>query len=337
MNWEEHKMEWNELEEELKELEPKEVKGESIEKQVNKRIQKIVVQTVGMIAILGVVIFGMISPSVALLYPNPTKLDTVVYEDLDTTMVSLALQQLLDLVSPYQRISMKPEVKNKGFGNYEIEVGVHSTVGDILPQQGKISINRGEFELRNLTLYYGVPFTSIIDDFSIDHNKTVLEELPDNTKMTLSISLEEGLHVEQLLALGFYSNSNIVWAGSTFGQSTGNIYGFDPGMGHYPKSELDEKYPNLFAPRLLTQEGLDQYFTSKLQFIIDTRKDLGLFEEVLPTSTLQKMMLFIEEEGVTLNQLMIDCSKEEALTWIEKLEGINGLQVSNVRYNFINY
>lgn len=330
-------MEWNELEKELKELEPKELKGGSIEKRVNKRIKKIVFQTVGIVAIVGLVVVGMISPIISVFYPNPTKLDKIVDEGSDLTVASLALQQLFDFVSPYQRVSMKPEVKNKGFGHYEITLELQDKVGYMDTQQGKIVMNKRVIELQNLTVHYGVPFTSIIDDFTIDHNKSIIESLPDNTKMTLQISVDEGLGVEELLELGFYQTSSILWAGSRFGQSAHSAYGFDPNGLQNTTSELDQKYPNLFHNNLYTQEKLDQYVTSKIQFILDTRKQLGLFEEVLPSSTLKAMLQHIEEEGVRLTEFMIDCSKEEALEWIVKLEGINGLQVHNVRYNFINY
>lgn len=168
----------------------------ALEKAIDRRIRKICLKTIAIVAVLAVVIFLGINPLMNVLCPSP--------EHMRGSGVSLTtyLRAYYETVQPYTEIVERPiSIEKQGFGRYLVHFQSIDPTGHVIVGKGNAT---AEFAYGNYRITDGPEELTVMrmNRFGRSDNwetvQSQLQELPQSSKIYLSVTGAEPVEVQTL-------------------------------------------------------------------------------------------------------------------------------------------
>nr|WP_300003590.1 anti sigma factor C-terminal domain-containing protein [Tissierella sp.] len=334
----------------------------NIQKNVNKRLRKVVLTSVSIVVALYFIVFLVLSPLVDMFFYNPTKISV----GKDVQDFYYDIDAITRLNMPGTIIHGASADKNQ-FGSYNLSINRK----DLFQQKSeelnlKITRNmRYSFKFTE-PANYNFPFilNGLSNDFAQKNNDLALsniKELNPVSHTSSYIIFKEDLTMEELVTLREkYLNNNIqfIWAGIRTEDKTKEdksdltnapVTGFSLAAesGGSPNGDFPDlkKYPAFDYMRWLTKqdyhenlpaEGYALHYKNLLQYLIDRKEASNTIEGTLKHDYYSDSLDYVEENGVKAFGLLIYADARDLLEFIQN-EDIHSIQLNDVlplRKNF---
>lgn len=322
--------------------------------QINKRINKKIYRKISkvLISILVVLLIGLYGMNLIMkqINYNPYAEDVSMFEEMNAddpncdpvgVMQSFLIDTYIRVTQPGVYYDSHFEIKDKGFGNYELYGRLDRMFeGVVIGGGGKYQLSQSTYELNN-TEYLG-RFLSTEPEHRFELDKQIylerrpemlaeIEKMPESSQFEVYVSYDEAIALTDW-HVGNVSDYKYVFAlTKTFGQK-------NCGFNLYPATirMVNEYYPSYDITHPfheLTSEELYEHYESLLQVLLDHPDFVDAFSKTDKAySYLEELMAQVKNKSVNIYGYLAYVSKEEM---IEILNDENSEYVSifDVKYS----
>lgn len=300
----------------------------ALQKAIDRRIRKICLKTIAIVAAVAVVVFLGVNPLMNLICPSP--------EELRGSGVSLTkyLRTYYETVQPYTEILEDPiSIESRGFGRYTVHFQCLDHTGDIIVGRSNAA---AEFAYGNywITDGPGELTTLSLNRFSVeDRQETVmaqLRELPRSSKIYLSVTAAEPVEVQALRRETVSVNWVEIDADSTW--RGGLSLGFrTSASGEDWRDQMDDAQLKQQYLENLSLLMAEPRLVAKMNFCVPAEDSLGGSILYDGRTVLQENYDAVAAQEGTLmtRRYSIYGSRDDILSYLEKTE-LKGINIEEV-------
>lgn len=322
---------FDKLEQELKSMGELKIEtpdmNREIEKMINKRIRKICLKTIGIVAIVLALVFAGISPIMKFIYINPVKMEK------KDNGFSNYLKTYYETIQPYVEIG-QTQIKDLGFGNYDIGIDAYQFTGVNGISVGAIKNPEIIMEFKHdkgmITLDTTRTLVYMVNRFECYWNEKnkILEEikkLPSSSYITMSLGTTEARPVTELMKEDIHPEWVEIYNPESKFQGGLNL-NFKT-----MKKDTNER-------KNMTEQELCNAFKDNLELLLAEPKLLQalVINSFYTLDEIQKTRdIFKNKNSLTTKNYCISGTKEQILNYLEKTETVS-IYVDNIKLSTLS-